>query len=102
MFWNVGTIQPEEVKLLLECVRCQTRVATTLSGAWLTESEQKQRCVKCTQILAARLRPCFMHEGSDALGFVDTVECGVADILAVSVKVGAFFLLVFFLFAYIL
>lgn len=84
MLYNVGTAQPALVSLLLNCTRCSTKVAAELSGEYVDESQVYQRCLKCSVILSATLRPCLVHETALTVGYVDTKNCSVSDILSIT------------------
>ena len=55
------------------------RADAQLSGLYEGENESRLWCGHCSALLSVTLRPALVHEGSDVLGYLDTVNCRAVD-----------------------
>eukprot|EP00050_Salpingoeca_kvevrii_P018921 m.80095 g.80095 ORF g.80095 m.80095 type:complete len:292 (-) comp8198_c2_seq1:19-894(-) len=88
MLWKIGTVQAEELRLRVCCVRCRVPQELTLSGLYEDARSARIRCRKCTTILDFSFRPCIMHQGNSILGHIDTsADAGVLDLVSLALRV---------------
>eukprot|EP00039_Didymoeca_costata_P011389 m.159863 g.159863 ORF g.159863 m.159863 type:complete len:637 (+) comp15159_c0_seq14:255-2165(+) len=83
MLWNVGTVRPHLIKVVVSCMRCQLQRTMELSGLYTDQSSLRVRCGKCTSNMAASVRPVLLHETSSTLCYFDSEDCNVVDVLDV-------------------
>ena len=55
------------------------RADAQLSGLYEGENESRLWCGHCSALLSVTLRPALVHEGSDVLGYLDTINCRAVD-----------------------
>eukprot|EP01045_Picozoa_sp_COSAG04_P034521 COSAG04_NODE_7594_length_1101_cov_1.591816_1_plen_120_part_10 len=100
---RLATVQPETVHVALACCRCDQAYAPShppcasvwlaqrptrvlggradaqLSGLYEGENESRLWCGHCSALLSVTLRPALVHDGSDVLGYLDTINCRAVD-----------------------
>lgn len=68
------------------CTRCSHSQQITLSGLYKDDNHTKYRCQKCAVIAEVTLNPCFLHERSLTLGYLDVSTCTINDVTRFSLR----------------